>query len=125
MLCSALAKIANQTREQQMAYCARNVLPNLARLSLPIALIIACCGLAAAAEPEKSACSAFCTPVTAGQLDLYRAQGLAKPAGDTAVGVILWDEYRRVRTAPGDAVPTNGVAVPGGTAFVSTASTLR
>jgi hypothetical protein len=108
-----------------MAYCARNVLPNLARLSLPIALIIACCGLAAAAEPEKSACSAFCTPVTAGQLDLYRAQGLAKPAGDTAVGVILWDEYRRVRTAPGDAVPTNGVAVPGGTAFVSTASTLR
>jgi hypothetical protein len=108
-----------------MAYCARNVLPNLARLSLPIALIIACSGLAAAAEPEKSACSAFCTPVTAGQLDLYRAQGLAKPTGDTAVGVILWDEYRRVRTAPGDAVPTNGVAVPGGTAFVSTASTLR
>ena len=63
--------------------------------------------------------------MTAGQLDHYRAQGLAKPAGDTAVGVILWDEYRRARTAPGDAVPTNGVAVPGGAAFVNTASTLR
>jgi len=97
----------------------------LLRLSLMTTCVVACCGLAVAAEPEKSGCSAFCSPVAPGQLDRYRAQGLAHPPGDTTVSVILWDEYRRTRAAPGDIGPTNGVAVTGGTAFVNTASTIR
>jgi hypothetical protein len=103
----------------------RRVSLRLSQLSLTIALVVVGYGLAVAAEPEKAGCSAFCSPVTAGQLDHYRAQGLAKTAGDNAVSVILWDEYRRVRAAPGDVVPTNGVAVPGGATFVNSAITIR
>lgn len=120
-------KIAGQIASSKMVHCAKEIAKGIlgvGTLSLPLlALVVGCSGRAAAAEPEKSACSAFCSPVTPGQLDRYRAQGLARPAGDTAVSVILWDEYRGVRP-PHDSigtVPTNGIAVPGGTAFVNTA----
>ncbi|HJT08739.1 MAG TPA: hypothetical protein VJ747_17540 [Stellaceae bacterium] len=108
-----------------MGSCAQGVLPKLSRLSLAALLVIAGCGVATAAEPEKAGCAAFCSPVAPHQLDRLRAQGLAHPAGDTAVSVILWDEYRRTRAAPGDVLPANAMAVPGGTAFVNTASTIR
>jgi hypothetical protein len=109
-----------------MRHCAQGVWLSLSRLPLAVAAVVAGSGLAAAAELEKSGCSAFCSPVTAERLDDYRAQGLAKPVGGTALSVILWDEYRRVRARDsGDIVPTNGIALPGGTAFVNTASTIR
>ena len=104
---------------------APGVLPSFTRLSMAMLLAVVYCGVAAAAESEKSSCTAFCSPVAPGQLDHYRAQGLSQPPGDMAVSVILWDEYRRTRAAPGDVVPANGVPVSGGTAFVNTASTIR
>lgn len=110
--------------EQQMESCAHGVLPRLSRLSLAALLLVAGCGIAAA-EPEKAGCTGFCSPVAPRQLDGLRAQGLAHPAGDTAVSVILWDEYRRTRAAPGDVLPANATAVPGGAALVNTASTIR
>jgi hypothetical protein len=59
-----------------------------------------------AAVASDSSCAEFCSPVDAGELDHYRAQGLdAPPAGNIKLGVILWDEYRRLRQ-PGD---TNGI----------------
>ena len=70
----------------------------------------ACWGLVSAqgtaVAGEVSSCVDFCSPVDAHQLDHYRAQGLDAPAaGGTKLGVILWDEYRRMRQ-PGD---TSGV----------------
>jgi hypothetical protein len=66
---------------------------------------------AGAATAGESPCgNDFCAPVDASQLDGYRAQGIDGPsAGDTKLGVILWDEYRRQRQ-PGD---TTGVVGDG------------
>jgi hypothetical protein len=111
--------------EQQMRSFAPGVLPRFSRASLAMILAAACCGVAGAAESGTSGCSAFCSPVAPGQLDHYRAQGLAPFPGDMTLSVILWDEYRRTRAAPGDGAPAAGMSVPGGTAFVNTASTIR
>jgi hypothetical protein len=67
---------------------------------------VASCGFllaqAGVAVASEAPCVDFCTPVDASQLDRYRAQGLdAPPARGTRLGVILWDEYRRLRQ-PGD-----------------------
>jgi hypothetical protein len=48
----------------------------------------------AANEPAE-ACGAFCTPLSTGQLDKERAQGL-----HNTVGVILWDELQRRQSPP-------------------------
>ena len=65
-------------------------------------------GSASAAEVGPFACRTACTPLSSMQLERYRAQGLnAAPSGDMKLGVILWDEYRRVR------VPTDGGDAPG------------
>ena len=48
-----------------------------------------------AANEPAAACGAFCTPLSSGQLDKERAQGL-----NNAVGVILWDELQRRQSPP-------------------------
>ncbi|HXZ00184.1 MAG TPA: hypothetical protein VEI03_09300 [Stellaceae bacterium] len=48
----------------------------------------------AANEPAQS-CGTFCAPLSVGQLDKERAQGL-----DNTVGVILWDELQRRQSPP-------------------------
>jgi hypothetical protein len=74
-----------------------------ALLSAMAACLFASAGTAAASE---SLCADFCSPIESSQLDNYRAQGLDAPsAGNTKLGVILWDEYRRLRQ-PGD---TSGI----------------
>jgi hypothetical protein len=82
------------------------------RLVTPLAAaalaILASAGVAVASELPCA--DDFCTPVDATQLDRYRAQGIDGPSsGDKKVGVILWDEYRRLRQ-PGD---TTGVVANG------------
>jgi hypothetical protein len=64
-----------------------------------IACVLAWAGAVLAGD---SSCTEFCAPIDPSQLDRYRAQGLDAPQGaETKLGVILWDEYRRVRQ-PGD-----------------------
>lgn len=48
-----------------------------------------------AANEPAGACGAFCAPLSTGQLDKERAQGL-----DNTVGVILWDELQRRQSPP-------------------------
>lgn len=63
-----------------------------------MAAVAAGSSAARAAELEPFACRSFCTPLASKQLERYRAQGLSAPPGsDIKLGVILWDEYRRVR----------------------------
>jgi hypothetical protein len=67
-------------------------------LTVPLAAL-ALCLLAptGAAVASEAPCTDFCAPIDAAQLDRYRAQGLDAPApGNTKLGVILWDEYRRL-----------------------------
>jgi hypothetical protein len=73
------------------------------RFVVLLAAMTACAlASAGAALAADSSCTEFCAPLDAGQLDRYRAQGLDAPqSGETKLGVILWDEYRRVRQ-PGD-----------------------
>jgi hypothetical protein len=72
---------------------------------------------ARAGEVGPFICHTVCAPLPSTQLEGYRAQGLnAAPSGDMKLGVILWDEYRRVR------VPTDGGDAPG--ARVSYAPTM-
>ena len=71
-----------------------------------LSAMAACLFASAGPAASESSCADFCSPIEASQLDNYRAQGLDAPAaGNTKLGVILWDEYRRLRQ-PGD---TNGI----------------
>ena len=77
------------------------------------AMTVCMLGSAGAALAGDSSCAEFRTPIDASQLDRYRAQGLDAPqGGETKLGVILWDEYRRVRQ-PGDStgIVGNGPAM--------------
>jgi hypothetical protein len=74
-------------------------------LAAMTACVLASAGAALAGD---SSCTEFCAPLDAGQFDRYRAQGLDAPqGGETKLGVILWDEYRRVRQ-PGDSTAIVG-----------------
>jgi hypothetical protein len=67
--------------------------------------VVICCWLWAspASSSERSApCEGFCNPVSLGQLDKQRGQGL-----ETAV--ILWDELNRRQAVP---PPTNNQGMP-------------
>jgi hypothetical protein len=75
-----------------------------------IACVLASAGAALAGD---SSCTEFYAPIDASPLDRHRADGLDAPQGaETKLGVILWDEYRRVRQ-PGDStgIVGNGPAM--------------
>lgn len=64
--------------------------------------LLSCLVVGAAAANEQVAanepaadCRAFCAPLSGGQLDKERAQGL-----NNTVGVILWDELQRRQSPP-------------------------
>ena len=79
------------------------------RLAAGLATLAAGHSTARASEPGPFTCRNACAPLAPTQLESYRAQGLRVPPGsETKLGVILWDEYRRVRP-PSDA----GEAVAG------------
>jgi hypothetical protein len=67
-------------------------------LAAGLVTLAASYGTARASEPGPFACRNACAPLAPTQLESYRAQGLSAPPGsETKLGVILWDEYRRVR----------------------------
>jgi hypothetical protein len=72
---------------------------------------IASLGTARATEPAKPPFAAFPAPLPPTQLEGYRAQGLYPPGSETKLGVILWDEYRRVRQPPDTPPPSASGAV--------------
>ena len=72
-----------------------------------LAALAAGWGVARATEQGPFTCRNACARLAPTQLESYRAQGLSVPPGsETKLGVILWDEYRRVRppSDPGDVV---------------------
>ena len=94
------------------SYCAMRAPSNRAGRRWPFAAFGLAAGLATltagfdtarASEPGPFTCRNACAALGPMQLESYRAQGLSAPPGsDIKLGVILWDEYRRVRP-PSDA----------------------
>lgn len=94
-------------------------------LAAPVAAMALCLlAPAGAAVASEATCTDFCAPIDAAQLDRYRAQGLDAPApGNTKLGVILWDEYRRL-PQPGESggIVGNAPAVMNASVGAATAS---
>jgi hypothetical protein len=84
------------------------------RFVVLLAAMTACAlASAGAALAGNSSCTEFCAPTDASQRDRQHVQGLDAPQrAETKLGVILWDEYRRVRQ-PGDStgIVGNGPAM--------------